>query len=205
MKKGPDAIAILSSGIKQNPSGHWASTDLTQEDDVLGAPGGTLRVRAVAILADKYPRAVIVAMGGKGFDVPRNYPENRPLLCEILQDELLDAGVPAERIVLERESNNTYQQLVALTALIRNRGWTRVAVMTNRWHIPRTRTILKSKFPELKSTLTIVSAEEVLIANNSDEWESGIVQAYASEWLAQRIDREEQGIRQIMEGTYNFK
>lgn len=205
MKKEPDAIALLSAGIKQTAEGRWVSTDLTQEDDALGAPGGVMRVLAAALLAELYPRAVIVAMGGMGYDMPRNYPKNRPLLCEILRDELLDASVQRERIVLERESNSTYQQLTALAILVRKHGWQQAEIVTNRWHIPRVRAIIERKLPKLKSIITLVSAEDVLVANNSDEWESGIVQAYESEWLARRILMEEQGIRQIKDGTYNFK
>ncbi|MDO8561483.1 MAG: YdcF family protein [bacterium] len=205
MKKEPDAIAVLSSGIKQTLKGRWVSTDLSQEDDALGAPGGALRVQAVAILAGRYPRAAIVATGGKGYDIPANYPENRPLLCEILERELREAGISPDRIILERGSGTTYQQLRALSALTGEREWIHMAMVTNRWHIPRTRMILESKLPEFKSIITIVSAEEVLIANNPHEWESVIAEAYASEWLAERILKEEQGIKDIREGTYDFK
>lgn len=205
MKKEPNAVVILSSGIKQNTIGRWVSTSLTQEDDALGAPGGTLRVLAVAVIADRYPQSVIVATGGKGSDIPQNYPKNRPLLCEILRDELLDAGVPRERIVLECEPNNTYQQLAALAAFMRKHGWMRAMVVTNRWHILRTRAIIERKLPELESIITLVSAEDVLIADNPNEWKSDIVRAYESKWLARRILKEERGIRQIMDGTYDFK
>ncbi len=203
--KAPDAIAILSSGIKQTSAGRWQSLSLTEEDNMLGAPGGTLRVRAATVLANRYPRAAIVATGGKGRDIPANYPENRPLLCEILEQELREAGIPPERIILERESCTTYQQLRALSALMGERGWTNMAVVTNRWHTPRARMMLGSKFPEFKSTIMLVSAEEVLIANNPEEWESIIARAYASEWLARRILKEERGIRDMREGTYDFK
>ena len=203
--KTPNAIVVLAASIKQDASDRWVSTGLTQADDTLGAPGGTLRVCTAAVLAKRYPGAVIIAMGGKGYDVPRSYSKDRPLLCEILWQELRGAGIPAERILLERESGTTYQQLRALSALMGKHGWIHVAVVTNRWHIPRTHAIIESKFPELESIITFVSAEDVLIADNSDEWESGIVQAYKSEWLARRMLKEEQGIRQIMDGTYDFK
>lgn len=201
----PDAIVILAAGIKQNTIGRWASTDLTEADNKLGAPGGILRVRAAAVLSNRYPSAAVIASGGKGFDVPKDAPDHRPLLCEILRDELLDAGVPPGRIVLEKQSNTTYQQLSALAALVGEHGWTYVAVVTNCWHLQRVYAIIRSKLHGLADSVEVVSAEEVLIAHNKEEWESSIAQAYASGWLARRIESEDNGVRQIKEGTYEFK
>ncbi len=199
----PDAIVVLSSGIKQVGS-RWASTDLTEEDNKQGAPGGLLRVFVTAILSNQYPSARVVATGGKGFDVPKDAPENRPLLCEILERELIEAGVPKERIELEEVSNNTYQQLQQLELLTRDREWTTVMIVSSRWHLPRIEAMLEIKFSKLKKLVQLVSAEEVLIENDPARWETTIADAYASEWLAGRIEKENQGIAQLKNGTYQF-
>ena len=201
----PNAIAVFSGGIKQDVYSRWVSTDLTEGDDALGAPGGKLRVLAAAIVSNQYPSAVVIASGGKGFDVPAGTPEDRPLLCEILKSELIESGIPVRRIMLERKSNTTYQQLLALSALIAEHGWNRTAVVTSSWHIPRTRAIIESKFSGLADSIDLIAAEDVLIAHDKKKWESNIALAYASGWLARRIESEENGIRQIKEGTYDFK
>lgn len=201
----PNAIAVFSGGIKQDASGRWVSTDLTKEDDTLGAPGGKLRVLAAAVVSNQYPSAAVIATGNKGYDVPAKYPADRPLLCEILKSEFIEAGVPVRRIMLEKKSHTTYQQISALAVLMAEHGWNRTAVVTSRWHIPRTRAIIERKFSGLADSIELIAAEDVLIAHDKRKWESTIARAYASGWLARRIENEEKGIRQIKEGTYDFK
>lgn len=199
-----DAIVVLSGGIKQT-AGRWRSTDLTEEDDTLGAPGGALRVVAAAILSNRYPQARVIATGGKGYDVPQDAPEDRPLLCEILRNELLDVGVPEDRLDVESASNTTYDQLQQIEIMQRERGWNTVAIISNRWHLPRIETMVATKFPNLIQHVHLVAAEDILIADNHTKWQSYLTKAYASEWLARRIQKEEQGITQIKDSTYQYK
>ncbi len=46
-------------------------------------------------------------------------------------------GVAAERLVLEEESTSTLEQAIAVSRLARQRGWRRVVVVTDRYHLPR--------------------------------------------------------------------
>jgi uncharacterized SAM-binding protein YcdF (DUF218 family) len=46
-------------------------------------------------------------------------------------------GVPAEAIVRLPEPLNTAQEIAAITALARERGWKRVILATSAWHLPR--------------------------------------------------------------------
>lgn len=201
----PDAIIVLAGGIKQDASGRWVSTNLSIEDDAFGAPGGKLRVLAGAVLATEHPDALVIASGGKGYDVSEDAPEDRSTLAEILRDELADAGVSRERIVLEQHSNTTYQQLQELEALLGERGLMRVLFITNRYHLSRLRTLLEMKFPALMASAELVSAEDVLIERDAARWEALVNEAYESAALKERIAREEQGVAQIRAGTYQFR
>lgn len=201
----PDAIIVLSAGIKQDAAGRWVSTDLTAEDNQHGAPGGTLRVLAAAALAQRYPHATIVASGGKGFDVPPGTPEDRPLLCDIIRDELIDAGVPLERIVLEGNSSTTYQQLLELEHLAAVRGWKLLAIVSNTWHLPRIGAIIEAKIPQLSGFADLISAEDVLVEADSIRWKSFLDEAYSSRFVADRKASEEQGVADIRNGTYRFR
>lgn len=202
--KVPDAIIVLAGGIKQDVSGRWVSTDLTAEDNKLGAPGGKLRVLAAAVLSNKYPSAWIIASGGKGFDVSKDTPEERPLLCKILKREFLEAGIPEERIKLEGVSNTTYQQLQELEKLI-SENWQNVILIVNRYSLVRLRAMIETKFPALVDIAKSVSAEEVLIEADPVHWETMLAETYKNAFMAERIAKEKAGVEQIRAGTYRLK
>lgn len=203
--ESPDAIVVLAGGIKQDASGRWVSTDLTAADDTLGAPGGKLRVLAATVLATAHPAVAVIASGGKGFDVPEDAPENRPPLCEILQSELIATGIPEARIEGECESNTTYQQLQQIELLRQNHGWRNIAIVSNRWHLPRIDAMLGVAFPTLRTCVQLTSAEEVLIETNPVHWKAVIQEAYRNDYMKARIAREENGIAHIKDGTYQFR
>lgn len=200
-----DAVVILSGGIRQDPSGKWMSTDFSVEDDRNGAPGAIYRVRAGAVLARKHPHARIIATGGLGYDVPPGTPSERPFLAEILQNELIEAGVAPARIMLETKSQTTHQQLRELGVLARAHGWKSVCIVTSRWHIPRTKALLEMKVPELIPLVTFSSAEEILIGEARDPWEDLFLRVYAEPYMQERIAREKKGIADLRAGVYVFK
>ena len=49
----------------------------------------------------------------------------------------VESGVPPELVVEERHSHNTLEQAVAVAALARQRAWTSVRVVSDRFHVPR--------------------------------------------------------------------
>lgn len=199
-------IVLLAAGIKQDGGGRWVSTDLTEEDNLWGAPGGRLRVAAVSILSQECKDAQIIAGGHKGFDVPEGH-EERPFLSEILLQELCEHGVPVERIILETESNTTYQKLKFLEMRANDIGLGQIAIVTNRYHIPRLNAMIDAEFPSLRERIVsgIVAAEDVLIAHNPQRWEAFINDAYASEFMSLRKNMEEHGLEQILTGVYKFR
>lgn len=203
----PDAIIVLSAGIKQDANGRWVSTELTAADDAQSAPGGILRILATAVLARQYPQVPIVPSGGKGFNVPKDAPETRPLLCEIMRDELVEAGVAAERIMLEGQSNTTYQQLQKLSDMSSQRGWRHVLIVTSRYHIDRLSAMIKVKFHEWSeaSDVQIIAAEDVLIRHDAAQWESLLRTEYEAAYMQARQGRERAGTAQIYAGSYQFK
>jgi uncharacterized SAM-binding protein YcdF (DUF218 family) len=48
-----------------------------------------------------------------------------------------DRGLAADCLLLEEESTSTLEQAVAVARLARQRGWRRVVVVTDRYHLPR--------------------------------------------------------------------
>ena len=102
-----NAVAILAGSVKKQGA-KWMSTALTESDDEYGAPGQQLRVEAAVLLAHKYPHALLVPSGGRGYE---SHDMTQPLLSEVMRDELLERGIRKQRIVLEKGSNSTLQQL----------------------------------------------------------------------------------------------
>ncbi|OGJ60200.1 hypothetical protein A2635_05525 [Candidatus Peribacteria bacterium RIFCSPHIGHO2_01_FULL_51_9] len=205
--KDRSAYVLLAGGIKQDVTGKWVSTDLTAEDAAQGAPGGKLRVFATAILMQEHPENILITGGAKGFDVPESAIAHRPPLADILRDELLECGVPEERIVLERVSNTTFQELQEIERMITDYQITHLSMITNRWHVSRLSAIVDEKFPDLKKLVSIefIAAEDILIAHDPKRWQKKINDAYGAAFMLEWIRREEHGIAQIHAGTYRFR
>ena len=207
MKKEIQAIVVLPAGIKQDCAGKWVSTDLSCEDDKWGAPGGKLRVLAASILSKKYPNARVVASGGLGYDVPPGTPVDRPMLSEILLDELIAQGLSRDHILLECNSNTTYQNIQEIVRLDAKEEFKKVIIVTSRYHVRRLKAILAMKFPDLlnRLDLTVAEAEEILIAHDPSHWKEMIDTVYQSDFMIERMKKEERGLSQILDGTYQFR
>lgn len=207
MGKNTDAIVLLAAGIKQDQAGRWISTEFSAADNELGAPGGKLRIHAVSILARQNPDAIIVTGGNKGFDVHGGLNVDRPIIAEILRDELLDCGIAEDRLLLDHNSNTTYQNLQELEQMDILSRFENITIVTNRYHLPRLLAIIEEKFPHWKerAKVGLVAAEDVLIAHEEKRWREFIDDAYKSEWMAKRIKMETQGVMQIRSQTYKFR
>lgn len=204
--KHADHIVLLAASVKQDALGRWVSTDLTEEDIIHGGPGGKLRICAAALLLGEHPHMKIITGGAKGFDVCEGASSDRPLLADILHDELLESGVAEERIILQRNSNNTYQELQEIERLVSELELKQLIILTGRWHVERLHAMIDTKFPQLHRnvSLEVVTAEDVLIARDAEQWRPFIEGAYSSEWMAERRVMEQQGINDINAGTYRY-
>ncbi len=201
------AYALLAGGIKQDAQGRWVSTSLTAEDAAQSAPGGKLRIFAAALLMKENPDSILITGGAKGFDVQEGTTDDRPHLADILRDELLECGVPEDRIVLERISNTTFQELQELKSIVFEYKIKHLSMITNHWHVPRLSAMIDTKFPDLKklASIEIIAAEDVLIAHDQKRWQRDIQDAYNAEFMRERMKRENQGIAQIQNGTYRYR
>jgi uncharacterized SAM-binding protein YcdF (DUF218 family) len=53
------------------------------------------------------------------------------------RDEAVRRGVPAERILVTREIDNTAGEAAAVADLMKERGWKKIILVTTGWHMPR--------------------------------------------------------------------
>jgi uncharacterized SAM-binding protein YcdF (DUF218 family) len=65
--------------------------------------------------------------------------------AEVIRDELIRSGIPADRIVLEPDSLNTHDQAVKVSAIIRERKIGNVALVASRTHLPRALALFRAQ------------------------------------------------------------
>ncbi len=200
----PNAVAILGGGLTRDAVGKWHTTTFDDVGDNFGIIGDRLRVMAAYYLYQDNPQRLIIASGGKG--QLQNIPD-APSVSEIIKNELVELGVPEAAIILEDHSRNTYQQLRALPEIMKEHDIERVSIVSNEWHLPRIRAMLEYH-PVLKeflplTTVELIPAEKVVITHAA-EFESNIIKASKSEGMKERIEREQKGVKEIMNGTYQY-
>ncbi|OGF74036.1 hypothetical protein A3J56_01705 [Candidatus Giovannonibacteria bacterium RIFCSPHIGHO2_02_FULL_46_20] len=205
-----DAIFVLGGRLVQNVDGSWRTTNF-EERDQKNAFGDRLRVCAAPYLLktfqDTNTAPIIIVSGSAGKLVDKGAPP----VAVVMAHELEELGVSHDRILQETESNSTYEQLQALIVLMKKRGWHRVMIFSNRWHLDRVRAMIVHAQPlscltELLNSGDIVleSAEEVLCIHAKDEWKKTIDSAYKTRHMQEIVAAEQKGVQDIEAGKYQF-
>ena len=125
-------IFLLGGDITRDASGKWRTLDVHDSGDKFGFCNDRWRVIATAYLHKEFSDYLIVASCGIS-----NCNDFRiaPLVSSIIKNELVELGVPAERILEDSISFNTYQQLCILLFLLKNYKMVNDMIVTNEWHI----------------------------------------------------------------------
>jgi uncharacterized SAM-binding protein YcdF (DUF218 family) len=102
---------------------------------ILGQPqysDGGARVLAVAELLRSGAARDVLVSGGSGNQ------ENGVLSeAELIEENLIQLGVPREHIVVEKESRNTRENAIDSKPIIERQGWKRLVLVTHAAHMPR--------------------------------------------------------------------
>jgi len=166
-----------------------------------GVRVGVLKYRGKA-----NPEQIIIASGGKSQlkDIP-----DAPTVSEVIKKELIELGIPEERIIEEKNSGNTYQQLEELKKIVREMKLNGIKIISNDWHLPRIKAMIEM-FDELKELkklrkIELAGAEKIVLEYDRETWLEIIREAYKSEGLKKRIELEQKGIKDIKEGKYKMK
>jgi len=96
-----------------------------------GVAGPALRRRvahAVRLLADGAAGHMVLSGGVVG---------PPPAEAVVMRDLAMEMGAPAERLVMEDQARNTFENAVYTGRIMRERGWRRVLVVTDPFHVPR--------------------------------------------------------------------
>lgn len=211
MTPGCDVIVILGGNLKKNKNG-WRITNF-DEGDNFGVLGDRLRVVAGRYLyaraSKNNPDVFIIVLGGKG---QLKNIKGAPDTAEVLKKELIKFGVSSKKIIEEKKSGNTFEQLLALNKIAVKRDLKNAVLISNRYHLPRVKTMIEFYSNRLKflsvmlaaGNLKLVSAEKVCVAHNKDKWYEIIRKTYASEGMKKRMQLEKQGIKDLKEGMYKL-
>jgi len=119
-----DGIIVLGGAENAVRSALWQQIELGDSAE---------RLTAFMVLARQYPRARLVFTGGSG---SLTTPEYRG--ADALQGFFQAQGLDSSRLLFERDSRNTYENVKYSQRLVQpdpNETW---VVVTSAWHMPRT-------------------------------------------------------------------
>ncbi len=119
-----DGIMVLGGGV---------DPELTTARGIPALNAEAERMTAAVALAHRYPYARLVFAGGAwGPPRPGALPE-----AEVARQLFLDLGIPAERLLLEAASRNTYENALFAQALARPAPGEVWVLVTSARHMPR--------------------------------------------------------------------
>ena len=131
------AGVLVLSGLREDVRKTDAALVLGSKVD----PGGKPSVRLKARLdraAELYKQGcfpLIIASGGHGIE---GYPEGT-----VMKEYLVAQGVPAEVIIADNEGVDTWSSALNTAAILHERGGRSVFVVTQYFHLPRSRMALR--------------------------------------------------------------
>jgi len=191
------ALIVLGGGLIFDQKAKIWRTCGFGEGDGHGVTISMLRVHAGAVLFKEGSYDLLVS-SGRGL-LSFNDPAI-PAEGDVMQKELLELGIPQDKIVVENHSNNTFEQLRYLRKLCDEKQITEVGFITNEWHVPRVWTMIMMDPALGFSTAKFFAAEEVLQSRRFfvEEIES----TRTDPGTMRRKARELQGILNLILGTY---
>lgn len=197
MGQRDQALLVLGGWPRRDEQGVWR-TSLFENAGI----GDRLRVEAAAVLCGGHPQLIVIT-GGKG---KLAHLAEAPACASVMKRELLELGIPAADILEELSSADTYEQLQFVKRLFTQFLITRLRILSNRYHLPRIGAFTSSDAQlhawQANGRIQSQAAEDVLLQHDPSRWHDLIAEAYASQAMRERIEREQQGVRDIHAGTY---
>jgi len=197
-------VILILGGILIKDKNKWRTTNFNDQGDNYGALGDRLRVLAGNLLFQKNQESMIIGSGGRG---QLKGTRGAPTVASVIKSELIELGVPKEKIIIEDKSGTTYEQLLFNIKNIKKIGVGKIIIISNRYHLPRIKALIKYK-PRLQEfygqNSELAEAEKVLILHNPQKWENKLASIYESQGLKDRISLEQKGIDDIKSGKYLY-
>ena len=123
LPEAPDGIVLLGGSFALRLSENRQQVHLNDTSE---------RVTGFLALAQRYPDARLVFTGGSGSPTRQDIRE-----ADLARELFLDLGISPERLVLERDSRNTFENAVNTRNLIQPARDERWLLVTSAFHMPR--------------------------------------------------------------------
>ena len=196
-------VVVLGGALRKDDTGRWRTVDLGQGGDTFAASNDRWRIDAAYAIWKNDHSTVLVVSAGQG----QYKGTDTPAVAEVMARELMELGVSDGAIMKDVESGTTVEQLRMTAALAKEMKLQKVVILSNEWHIPRIKEMI-AHAPGLLEALSgveveLVAAENILWAE-SMEWQDRIKSARIDSGILKRVELEQKGIRQIVDGTYKW-
>lgn len=195
---GAPTIVIVGAYPHQK-DGVWRTSGIDDPGDHAGATFDHFRILAGAILARRYPDAPLILSGGA--------QPGANSCAVVARRELVELGIAENRMILEERSHSVHQQLYEIGMIAKIRRLGHLFLVTNEWHHPRIAAMIEHS-PKLeiwrKLSWERVGAEQVMLESGNTEWATMVATERVHPKLVERIKMEEQGVRQVIDGTYHY-
>lgn len=212
MKQAPntsqtyDAVIVLGTNIRKDGNIYRPTT--YDDYDQYGMLGGDMSVLAASLMCEQQVTDTFVFSTGTSEKTKAIFGPGVPTEAKVYSEDFMkrikEAGLPKPTVILEDRSVNTYTNLVESFAVIREKGWSNVAIMSPRYHIPRVEQLVglvTIKHP-IDANLAFIKAEDIVITLMPGHYEKHIEAAYNSPQAKKRQRIEQQGIDDIKNGRY---
>lgn len=121
------------------------------EADGTPSPGLRSRLERALEEAKKNPTARVLVSGGAVASAINE--------AETMRDVLVAAGLPRRRVVLEPASRFTVENAELSAQMVKNMGATRVTLVTEAFHVPRSEALMKQALAAAGSSARLAVAE----------------------------------------------
>lgn len=127
-----------------------------------------------------------------------------------MTNELLDLGVPQNKILEEAKAFTTWEQLVNCSEIAREKEWKKsdVAIISLFWHFGRITAMMingSKRFnidPFLIGVTPLISVERTLASQDPEKWNAYFKNLYSNPTMVSTFINEAMGTGQLMSGHH---
>lgn len=206
----PEAIFVLSGSITHHENSGRFTSSSYKDSDAYGILGGKARVIAAAEIGQYFPESILVTNS-------QSFESEHPSSAAVMADELKNYGIQTERIIKQDNSVTTLTEIIEMTKLAKQNGWSHIGIITNDYHLERAQALYDHLQELTNNDATVTQALEYCQANNvqikfvaaedilpmRDPRYAGLIeQARQTDEYKKRLRSEKIGVDHILNGTY---